>query len=522
MNEIYSRLAKLSPEQRKHLEQLIREDQQLSHKDKKTSNNAEEEPIRSEILVSYYSSLSKSSKLHSLSETRYWTDDVIRFSPFSEIVPGFSWILLQFEPEKYSEHAQRALEAQEEMKRVLFRGLNFSSFTKVLDIGCGYSSDLIALAKKYPHLELHGYNISPDQVEISNQKIKASDLSDRIKLYNADSTKEPFPDQYDLAMSFQVIHHIRNKNDVLKNVSDHLNNGGYFVLSEIMSNLMTSPINAPESSAYFVPRDEWAKMLAQNHLRVVEGVDASLQIGNFLYDPNFIENFSRVTQNYDENTKTHLQGPHQLGELLRKKLALYAVLMVQKDKHLTQDTILRLNREKLASFVPYLSILKNGKTDNLLLLSNQVVEKFNIQAQSTNGRDKCPFTKEVILAKDPSQRQLLLELYLREQIARLMGIDPYQLEPKQPLDTFGINSLMALELKNQIEVDLQIEVPVTKLYEANSIAQFTATILDQITAGASTQSSGTTYEAREMGEMLVEIEELSEEEVQTRLDAEKH
>lgn len=106
-------------------------------------------------------------------------------------------------------------------------------------------------------------------------------------------------------------------------------------------------------------------MLAQNNLRVVEAVDTSGEIANYLNDVNFTENFTKLTQNYDEITKEHLKGPHELGELLRKKLAIYVLITVQKDSFLEKETILRLNQEKLSDLVPYAKIIEASDSSTI-------------------------------------------------------------------------------------------------------------------------------------------------------------
>jgi acyl-CoA synthetase (AMP-forming)/AMP-acid ligase II len=61
-------------------------------------------------------------------------------------------------------------------------------------------------------------------------------------------------------------------------------------------------------------------------------------------------------------------------------------------------------------------------------------------------------TQETLPPTPQTQRQLL-ELDLRNQLARLLGISPSQLNPQQPLNTLGVDSLKAVEIKNQIEAN---------------------------------------------------------------------
>ena len=62
----------------------------------------------------------------------------LTFAPFSEVVPGFSWLSTFHDPERHPEHVERVKGAQKELRQVLFRGIDFESVRSVLDFGCGY------------------------------------------------------------------------------------------------------------------------------------------------------------------------------------------------------------------------------------------------------------------------------------------------------------------------------------------------------------------------------------------------
>ena len=52
----------------------------------------------------------------------------------------------------------------------------------------------------------------------------------------------------------------------------------------------------------------------------------------------------------------------------------------------------------------------------------------------------------------------------------------------QPLTKLGIDSLMAVELKNRVEVDLGLTIPVTALLQGPSLAQLGARLVGQLPA----------------------------------------
>jgi acyl transferase domain-containing protein/acyl-CoA synthetase (AMP-forming)/AMP-acid ligase II len=71
---------------------------------------------------------------------------------------------------------------------------------------------------------------------------------------------------------------------------------------------------------------------------------------------------------------------------------------------------------------------------------------------------------------DQRDRQRLLESYLRDQAAGRLGMRPSLLDIQSPLTNFGVDSLMAAELRAQIERDLGVVVPVVELLDGPSVA----------------------------------------------------
>nr|WP_255442726.1 type I polyketide synthase [Corallococcus sp. Z5C101001] len=415
----------------------------------------------------------------------------LRFATLREPVPGFSWIAM-YRPEKdpakeavYKQFYDLALQSNLEMARTLYRGLDFPSFTRVLDIGCGHAADLIDLGKAHPHLELHGCNISPDQIEAGRQRIRGLGLDGRIKLHYQDSSRDPFPSTYDLVIAFQVIHHIRNKADLFANISRSLRNGGYLVMAETLSN-MVSPIEHPESTTLFVPQAEWAELLARNHLRIVEAVESSQEIANFLHDPDFEQNFARVTRDLDEVTQKHLHGIHMLGELLRRRLAAYLLFTVTKDESLDVDTLRSINLERLGARVSYDAVYSAVEKGPYALPPPPGAKA--LQEASTAAST---FSK-ALLASEPGQRGPLLDSYLRELVANLLKMPVVRLDAEQPLSTLGLDSLLSLELKHKIHAETGVTMQLDELLQGASIAHLSQRLAEQLDGrgpgrGASTQ-----------------------------------
>ena len=67
------------------------------------------------------------------------------------------------------------------------------------------------------------------------------------------------------------------------------------------------------------------------------------------------------------------------------------------------------------------------------------------------------------------ERRKLLENFIREMAARVLGTSPARLDPARPLTEFGLDSLMGIELVNRIEEGLALRFPVEKILRGPSI-----------------------------------------------------
>ncbi len=97
-------------------------------------------------------------------------------------------------------------------------------------------------------------------------------------------------------------------------------------------------------------------------------------------------------------------------------------------------------------------------------------------------------TQETLPPTAKTQRQLL-ELDLCNQLARLLGISLSQLNPQQPLNTLGIDSLKAVEIKNQIEANFGLVLPIETFLDDINITQLATQILSGATSSSPTPLS---------------------------------
>ena len=87
----------------------------------------------------------------------------------------------------------------------------------------------------------------------------------------------------------------------------------------------------------------------------------------------------------------------------------------------------------------------------------------------------------------PDERRRLLESYLRGQAASKLGLAPSRLDIQAPLNHLGLDSLVAVELRTQVERDLGIVLPVVRLLDGPSVAGLADWLADQLTDESPTE-----------------------------------
>ncbi|WIG95667.1 acyltransferase domain-containing protein [Myxococcus sp. SDU36] len=429
----------------------------------------------------------------------------LHWAPLREVPQGFSWLKV-FYPDLFPEddhvHFERVYgEALRELRAVTYRAVDFSSIRRVLDIGCGYASDLIDLAKHHAHLKLDGYNITLAQVEAGARKVKERGLQDSIRLFNRDSSRDEFPDQYELIQAFQVIHHIEDKRGVLDNIQRHLANGGLLVASDIVSTV-DETLRHEESEAHLLPRKAWAELFAEAGLRIIGCVDLSREISNFFDDREYDAAMARLKQNITAAESAFIVGPHMLGKLLGTGLAQYLVLTLQKEPFLSRDILRSMNQRYLEAPQAYADIVAHADAEGRFPL--EAPRSAPIAARSTASPGA------LALSEDPVQAKRQLQAFLEERIRQVLRLDKE--DPVRFDATFislGFDSFTGLQLKKVLEKELGLSLPMAQLFEDLSLEAH----VERMLAGLK-RSAPVAEPPR-----AADVDAMSEDEVNARLQA---
>ncbi len=114
-----------------------------------------------------------------------------------------------------------------------------------------------------------------------------------------------------------------------------------------------------------------------------------------------------------------------------------------------------------------------------------------------------PTVRSAILAAAPEERASRLQDFLAQQVSRILGFAAGNLDVTQSVSHLGMDSLMAVELKNRVETSLGVVIPMVQLLQGPSVVELTAWVAEKLnTAGGLEEDESIASSSR--GEMLVQ------------------
>jgi ubiquinone/menaquinone biosynthesis C-methylase UbiE len=158
----------------------------------------------------------------------------------------------QPELEKIFQQAMQAISVQ--ANQLLAKHVDFSKVKNLLDVGGGNGTNIITLAKKYPHLRASVFD-SPTVCKIAEQNIASAGLSNRCGAVPGNCFTDEFPADFDciLFAHFFTIWSEEKDLMLLKKCYRALPKGGSVILFNMMqSDKEDGPLTAAMGSPYFL------------------------------------------------------------------------------------------------------------------------------------------------------------------------------------------------------------------------------------------------------------------------------
>jgi len=103
----------------------------------------------------------------------------------------------------------------------------------IADIGCGAGWSSIGMARSYPRVIVHGYELDAASVELARSNVAEAGLQERVQIFLRDAKGADLERRYDLVVAVECLHDMSDPVGVLQTMRGLLNeNGAVMVVDE--------------------------------------------------------------------------------------------------------------------------------------------------------------------------------------------------------------------------------------------------------------------------------------------------
>ena len=120
---------------------------------------------------------------------------------------------------------------------------------RVADVACGTGWSSIAMARAYPSITVHGFDLDEDAIALANEHVKDEGLTERVTFSVADASDPELSGAFELVTIFEALHDMSRPVEALRAARGLLADGGSVVIAdELVGEAFTAP--APEGERY--------------------------------------------------------------------------------------------------------------------------------------------------------------------------------------------------------------------------------------------------------------------------------
>jgi 2-polyprenyl-3-methyl-5-hydroxy-6-metoxy-1,4-benzoquinol methylase len=133
----------------------------------------------------------------------------------------------------------------------LHRRLSAEPPARVADVACGTGWSSIAMARAYPRITVHGFDLDEDGIAAARRNADDAGVSDRLTFSVSDASHGATADEYDLVTIFEALHDMSRPIEALQAARRMLRDGGsVLVADERVEDEFTAPAPTLERHAY--------------------------------------------------------------------------------------------------------------------------------------------------------------------------------------------------------------------------------------------------------------------------------
>ncbi len=131
------------------------------------------------------------------------------------------------------EEQQRLRDQNAILAKHIYKNIELSTSTRLLEVGCGVGAQLEYVMTHYPSIKVTGVDISDAQIEQAKINLKRPEFKERCQLYAGDITSMKLGHTYDSLLLVWVLEHVKDPISLLTHSLSYIESGGRFSLTEV-------------------------------------------------------------------------------------------------------------------------------------------------------------------------------------------------------------------------------------------------------------------------------------------------
>lgn len=257
--------------------------------------------------------------------------------------------------------------------------------------------------------------------------------------------------------------------------------------------LMKGYLNNPEATTKAIDQDGWyhtgdiVYADEEGYFYIVDRIKELIKCNGYSIAPAELE--AVLLSHSAVADACVIKSPHPIsGEVPKAFVVLKASAKPEEIMEYVAGQVAFYKRIRRLEIVDKIPKSASGKILRRLLVEQELIK---IREQNNNEQ---PLEQRVeFLQKldhsSATQRQELLVSYIQEQIYKVLGIDSSQhLDTEKPLNELRLDSLMNIDLKNRIDTELGLNIPIEILISNLNISQLGNFLIQQLAAKKPTSS----------------------------------
>jgi len=236
-----------------------------------------------------------------------------------------------------SSEQDRLYRQAEFMEQAVYRDIDFSDRTHILEVGCGVGAQTAILLRRFPRLKITGVDFSDDQLSRAREHLASLPYAQgRYEILKMDAKALEFKGKtFDGAFLCWILEHIPQPKQVLSEVRRVLKPGGRVYVTEVMNHAFFLDPYSP---------NVWKYWMAFNDYQLDTGGDpfVGVKLGNFLTSLGFRRVVTKIRTTHLDNRR-----PEKRREMIdeRKDLLLSAAGQLIKAGYTTQEIVDEATKE---------------------------------------------------------------------------------------------------------------------------------------------------------------------------------